>query len=199
MTENSLLEQRKALRKALRSKRRALTPDSQARAAQAVADRVLAADFMPLGGHIALFMSADGEIDTAPLLEGLLALGKACYLPVLAQDTVTLQFRRYRPDRPLVTNFLGLQEPDHDADSIAPEGLNTVFMPLVGFDLAGNRLGMGKGYYDRTFAFVSADRSTGPALIGLAHECQRVEHLEAADWDVPLGGILTGDAFYRIR
>lgn len=199
MSKETILEQRKALRQSLRAKRRALTPDSQARAAQTVADRALSAEFGPLGEHIALFMSADGEIDTAPLLEGLLRLGKACYLPVLEQDTVTLQFRRYLPDRPLVTNFFGLQEPDEDAEVIAPEDLDTVFMPLVGFDLAGNRLGMGKGYYDRTFAFVTADRSTGPALIGLAHECQRVEYLEAADWDVPLGGILTGDAFYRVR
>ena len=66
-------------------------------------------------------------------------------------------------------------------------------------DDKGNRLGMGKGYYDRTFAFVNDKSATGPELIGLAHECQRVENLEAADWDVPLGGIITGQQFYQVR
>jgi len=55
---------------------------------------------------------------------------------------------------------------------------------------------MGKGYYDRTFAFVRGNIAAGPVLIGLGHECQRVEKLEAASWDVPLGGIITGQQFY---
>ena len=197
--QNSGIFDRKQLRNEIREKRRRLSPEEQRETGQAVAGIALSQAHFPLGEHIALFMSADGEVDTAYLIDALQKLGKACYLPVLERETVTLQFRRYFPDTPLVTNFFGLLEPDTDAPVIAPQALSTVFMPLVGFDLAGNRLGMGMGYYDRTFAFKQQDRGSGPVLIGLAHECQRVEKLEAADWDVPLEGIITGQGFYRVK
>lgn len=187
------------LRKALRAQRRGLSPQVQHETARTVAEIALDEAHFPLGQHIALFMSADGEVDTGPLLDGLLARGKACYLPVLVEDTTSLLFRQLVPGRPLVTNFYGLKEPDAGVPVIAPEQLDTVFMPLVGFDGSGNRLGMGKGYYDRTFAFLTENATAGPVLIGLAHECQRVGKLEAAAWDVPLWGILTGLAFTRFR
>jgi len=190
---------RKQLRNEIRARRRDLSVHEQLSTARSVMETALSQTHFPLGDHIALFMSADGEVHTGPLLNALVSLDKCCYLPVLESATTTLQFRRFLPDAPLVTNFFGLQEPGPDAPVIAPEDLSTVFMPLVGFDLDGNRLGMGKGYYDRTFAFLKEGYSKGPALIGLAHECQRVEHLEAADWDVPLGGIITGSAFYLVR
>ncbi len=198
MRESNSLD-KSQLRKTLRAKRRALPPNMQQQTARAVAETALSETHFSLGGHIALFMSADGEVDTAPLLEGLLARGKYCYLPVLVEETTSLLFRQLVPGQAFLTNFFGLKEPDTRAPLIAPERLDTVFMPLVGFDITGNRLGMGKGYYDRTFAFMREKDATGPILIGLAHECQRVETLEAADWDVPLGGILTGQGFTGFR
>jgi len=187
------------LRKALRAQRRGLSPEVQHATARTVAETALGEAHFPLGQHIALFSSADGEVDTGPLLDVLLARGKACYLPVLVEDTTSLLFRQLVPGRPLVTNLYGLKEPDAEAPVIAPEQLDTVFMPLVGFDGSGNRLGMGKGYYDRTFAFLMDNAAAGPVLIGLAHECQRVGKLEAAAWDVPLWGIVTGLGFSRFR
>lgn len=198
MQDKSLFD-RKQLRKCVREKRRNIPPAEQRAVGLAVAQTALTQTAFALGDHIALFMSADGEVETAFLLNALLELGKSCYLPVLEPDTTTLQFRQYLPDSPLVTNFFGLQEPDAEALVIAPADLSTVFMPLVAFDLSGNRLGMGKGYYDRTFAFLKRNNASGPVLIGLAHECQRVGKLEAADWDVPLAGIITGQDFYRVR
>ena len=121
---------------------------------------------------------------------------RSCFLPVLVKATLTLKFRQFDPAHPLVTNFFGLLEPDAAAREITPNELDTVFLPLVGFDTEGNRLGMGGGYYDRTFAFLKESGATRPILVGLAHECQRVEKLEAAAWDVPLGGIVTPGRFY---
>ena len=151
----------------------------------------------PLGEHIALYMDADGEIGTQYLLDALINRGLSCYLPVLVEETTTLEFRQTLPDQPLETNFFGLLEPDSSAPTIQPTDLSTVFMPLVAFDEAGNRLGMGKGYYDRSFEFLLQGNESGPYLVGLAHECQRVENLEAAGWDVPLRGVITDQSFYR--
>jgi len=194
---------KKALRASKRELRRQLGADEQHNTAKTVTETALLQPFFPLGNDIAIYMSADGEVDTGILLETLLELGKNCYLPVMLDATTTLEFRQYLPGRPLIRNSFGLHEPGPEAATIAPELLSTVFMPLVAFDEQGNRLGMGKGYYDRTFAFkmMPANETIkspeSPVLIGLAHECQRVENLQAASWDVPLKGIITGRKLYQ--
>jgi len=181
----------------MRDQRRGLSAEEQQSTARRIAETALQQSDFPLGDHVALYMDADGEVGTGTLLEALLAEGKACYLPVLEEATTTLQFRQYLPGTPLVTNFYGLQEPAPDAPVIDPRALSLVFTPLVAFDRQGNRVGMGKGYYDRTFAFLREEGVGSPVLVGLAHEIQRVDNLEAAPWDVPLGGIITGEQVYR--
>lgn len=144
-------------------------------------------------------MAADGEIDPALLLAAAQRRGKACYLPVLSPVGVPrLRFKRWRKGEGLRTNFYGIAEP-RTGRLCPPRLLSLVLLPLVGFDAAGNRLGMGKGYYDRTFAFRRHSKRERPALLGLAHECQRVEKLEVEAWDLPLEGIVTDQTWYRAR
>jgi 5-formyltetrahydrofolate cyclo-ligase len=147
--------------------------------------------------RIAFTLARDGEIDPMPLLRTAQQRGKACYLPVmnrLGEDR--LSFRRWLPGQRLVKGAWGIPEP-RLAKACAPRFLSLVFMPLVAFDAAGNRLGMGRGYYDRSFAFKQRSQAKRPTLLGLAHECQRAERLEVASWDVPLGGIVTDQHWYR--
>jgi 5-formyltetrahydrofolate cyclo-ligase len=72
-----------------------------------------------------------------------------------------------------------------------------VLLPLVAFDAGCNRLGMGKGYYDRSFAFRRYGNSSRPRLLGLAHECQKAEQVAMEAWDIPLDGIITDRQWYR--
>ncbi|MGD8594123.1 MAG: 5-formyltetrahydrofolate cyclo-ligase, partial [Gammaproteobacteria bacterium] len=70
--------------------------------------------------------------------------------------------------------------------------LNLVLTPLVAFDARGNRLGMGGGYYDRTFAYLRHQhRWRRPRLAGIAYDFQQVDRLERSSWDVPLSTIAT--------
>jgi 5-formyltetrahydrofolate cyclo-ligase len=65
-------------------------------------------------------------------------------------------------------------------------------MPLVAFDPSGNRLGMGGGFYDRTFSYLRNRKFwTKPLLIGIAYEFQRLDSLTPSPWDVPLQAIAT--------
>ncbi|MCP1363185.1 5-formyltetrahydrofolate cyclo-ligase, partial [Halomonas sp. BBD45] len=118
------------------------------------------------------------------------------YLPVLRPlSDNRLWFVHYHADTPMVANRFGIREPHtrhgaHRARQLPPWALDLVLLPLVGFDDDGNRMGMGGGFYDRSFAFVRYRRPR-PRLIGVAHDCQRVERLPVASWDVPLDAIVS--------
>ena len=124
-------------------------------------------------------------------------MGKECYLPVLSPiGPPRLRFKLWKRGEALRNNRYGIAEP-RGGRYIMPRALSLLLMPLVGFDADCNRLGMGKGYYDRTFAFRRHGGARRPVLLGLAHECQRVEKLQAEVWDLPLDGVVTDQAWYR--
>lgn len=136
---------------------------------------------------VAVYLAADGEVDTQPLIELAWRAGKQVYLPVLWGKC--LRFARYRPHAALRRNRLGIAEPAVKSyRSIAR--LDLILMPLVGFDDRGGRLGMGGGFYDRSFARLPAKRRR-PARVGLAHACQHVDSLPLEPWDVPLTAVAT--------
>ena len=94
-------------------------------------------------------------------------------------------------------NRFRLPEPDvTDDEMLDPSDLDLVLAPLVVFDAECNRIGMGGGFYDRSFAFRKLESSVTPRLIGVAHELQRVERLLPEAWDVRLDRIVTDAAIY---
>ena len=118
--------------------------------------------------------------------------GKTCYLPRLVGRN--MQFHRYERGNRLVKNHYGIPEPLVGAASIAPCNLDLVCLPLVAFDTAGRRLGMGGGFYDRCFQFKQASlyaHKRKPLLIGLAHNIQNVECIPLEHWDITLDTIIS--------
>jgi 5-formyltetrahydrofolate cyclo-ligase len=185
------------LRRTLRQRRRALSAAEQKAAARALYRRLVTSALFRFSRRIAFTMAADGEIDPAQLLATARQRGKACYLPVLNPvGEPRLRFKRWKKGEALGHNRYGIPEP-RGGRYCPPRTLSLVFTPLVGFDASGNRIGMGKGYYDRTFAFRRHRTAYRPLLVGLAHECQRVERLEAEAWDLPLDGVVTDAAWYQ--
>jgi 5-formyltetrahydrofolate cyclo-ligase len=80
---------------------------------------------------------------------------------------------------------------------LSPEALDLVLAPLVVFDPDRNRIGMGGGFYDRSFAFRKNPENKVPVLIGVAHELQKVDQIVPQDWDVRLDMIITDQAVYK--
>lgn len=182
----------RALRQKIRARRRTVPPDEARRCALQLA-RVIRRDRLVRNSrHIAAYIAADGEMDPRPLIENLWSLGKAVYLPVLVPFTRNrLWFARYSPETRLVTNRFGIPEPDR-AELISAAALDLVLTPLVAFDLAGHRIGMGGGFYDRSFAFLRERRHwRKPRLLGIAYSFQQQATITAAPWDVPLDAIAT--------
>ena len=182
---------RKQLRRELRRRRRALSPRERNALAHDLSRRVLAHRLFLSADRIACYLANDGEMDLAPLMSRMWSMGKRPYLPILHGPK--LWFLPLTPETRLADNRFGIAEPDGDASARCPvNALNLVLMPLVGFDSKGNRLGMGGGFYDRTFAYLRHRNNwKKPDLIGVAYEFQRLEQLQAQAWDVPLSGVAT--------
>ena len=194
---DSDIASRAKLRRALRQQRRDLTRQQQLHAATTLA-RLLARDALfRRSRHIAFYLANDGELCLMPLLERACIMRKHCYLPVIMPGE-RLRFAPYRPGDPLARNIFGIPEPARAGLTLVDARvLDLVLVPLVAFDLAGNRLGMGGGFYDRTFAYLRHRRHwRKPRLLGIAHELQRVPSLERQWWDVPLDAVATEHRIY---
>jgi len=185
-------QHRQQLRQQLRANRRALSEAEQTQAANTLLDILRRHPQFINAEHIAVYLPNDGELDPRPLLKLALAQGKKCFLPVInAKSSDTMAFIQYTRSTLLHTNSFGIQEPSFNAiKAIAPEQLDLVLMPLVGFDEYGGRIGMGGGFYDRCFAFKAQQPATKPRLVGIAHECQRVRKLPMMHWDIYLDDII---------
>jgi 5-formyltetrahydrofolate cyclo-ligase len=189
------------LRQAMRAKRRALSAAEQALAAQRLAARVTATRWFRVSRRIACYMPTDGEIDPGDVLEAIWSMRKQAFLPVLSRLTRDrLWFGAMRPGTALEPNRYRIPEPQVPARQLVrAQALDLILLPLVAFDTEGNRLGMGGGFYDNSLAFLRHRRHLRkPYLLGLAHDFQRVSGLPADAWDIPLDGIATDDALYRV-
>lgn len=181
------------LRELLRQRRNALRPSQQRAAAESLVDHATQLPTWAEAQHIALYLAMDGEIDTRPLESALRERQTQLYLPVITVNG-NLQFSRWDTGVMLVENRYGIPEPPPMTPGCDPSRLDIIFMPLVGWDKFGHRLGMGGGFYDRALFNAGAT-----VLVGLAHECQRVEELPRDSWDVSLNYIATDTALYRCR
>ena len=182
----------------MRQARRALTPQQQLEAAEALYYRFRTSPLFLSRHRIGIYLANDGEIDPIFLSQSLLKLNKSLFLPCLDPLGVNrLSFSPFKSNTTLRPNKYGILEPVWHK-KISATSLDLVFLPLVAFDRTGNRLGMGGGFYDRTFAFKRQANKLGPKLVGLAHECQKIDRLEAQNWDIPLDAILTNQQYMEL-
>ncbi|HGJ5873378.1 5-formyltetrahydrofolate cyclo-ligase [Arsenophonus apicola] len=187
---NNLQKRQKIIRQTVRQYRRQLTCEQQHSAADKITQLALAHELIRSASHLGLFLSYDGEINTAPLIKNLWAQNKKVYLPVLHPfNRYQLLFLQYRPDTLLIKNRFNIAEPTLNVMDVIPIAqLDVLFVPLVAFDKQGQRLGMGGGFYDRLL-FNWRKKNFFP--IGLAHDCQLVDKIPTAPWDIPLPEIIT--------
>jgi 5-formyltetrahydrofolate cyclo-ligase len=187
------------IRTGIRNLRRALPEYLARRNSAAIARRLAGSRIFRQSQKIAAYLGNDGEVGTEDLIRAMWDEGKHTFLPILRfAPEKCLWFGLYRPDTVLVPNKYRIPEPALGPDTVSePWRFELALVPLVAFDLAGHRIGMGGGYYDRTFAYLKeSGKPRTPTLIGLAFECQKCETLPAEPWDVPLDGVVTEQAFY---
>ena len=207
---------RRSLRASLRARRRAVAPAERARAARQVALHADHALSLRSGRRIGIYAATAEELDTSCLITLALRRGCLVYLPRIDRraHVPTMCFARLtdwepaieppptcRSTRPaaraLRSNRFGIAEPQGPQLASA-RLLDVVFLPLVGFDRYGTRLGMGGGYYDRAFGFRRLRTLWhSPLLIGIGYASQQVDRIAPAAHDVPLDHVITEHGVIR--
>lgn len=187
------------IRSAVRAYRQQRTPAQQQQASAQCCATLIATPLWQQSQHIAFYLAHDGEINPEAALLAAHEAGKTCYLPVLhPQQKKNLLFLRYQPGDTLIPNRYGILEPEFMSTSVfLTWKLDVACVPLVAFDSTGTRLGMGKGYYDRTFAYIKQNPQLTPTLVGLAYDEQQQSRLTRKSWDVPLHTIITETTLHQ--
>ncbi len=188
MNVHSLKSHKKQLRQELRLKRQQLTKDLLLKSEAGLLDQYGKFTAGKTFGRIAIYLQNDNELGTGTLIEYLFQSGCELYLPKISDDANELmQFVHYEQTTKMTNNRFGIPEPE-SGKVISVEQLDLIFLPLTAFDLQGNRLGMGGGFYDRTLKNISDNK---PILAGLAYDFQQLSACPVEPFDQPIHYILT--------
>jgi 5-formyltetrahydrofolate cyclo-ligase len=197
LLDPTLKAARKSLRAALRARRRSVSDSERARVAQLIARNVDRYLHLQAGWRIAVYAALPSELDTTPLIELARRRGCQIYVPRIDRHSLGRKMRFVELTGRQRRNRLGIHEPEN-TKMMGARWLDVVFLPLVGFDACGVRLGMGGGYYDRAFAFRRWRTAWhAPRLIGLAYSFQQVDGLIAAAHDVRLDAVVTEERIVK--
>jgi 5-formyltetrahydrofolate cyclo-ligase len=187
----------RAERRRLRHLRLSLGRGRRERAEQAIAAVLQRVCRYAPGRHIAVYLAMPGEVRLGRVIESARACGAHVHVPVImSRRRHEMRFQELRPGESLRRNAqaFGIEEPRVRRGARTPvRRLDVVLLPMVGFDRAGRRLGMGAGFYDRALRCRRDARRAWrrPRLVGVAFACQEMPHLDAAPWDVGLDAIVT--------
>ena len=188
MNEQSTSGTKKRLRQNFRQLRQKLSKKQLLKAGEQLAVQYQLQFTNRLFNNVAIYLQHDSELDTNPLIELFFQSNAQLYLPKIDVDgSNQMQFFRYQPNSKMQCNRFGIPEPITD-EAIDLQNIDLLLMPLTAFDLSGNRLGMGGGYYDRALSKLSNKK---PLIVGLAYDFQQVDECPVETFDQPLQMILT--------
>lgn len=188
------------IRAHIRAQRQRLTPEFQIKCAEQCQQIIINSNILDNKNNIAFYISHNNELNLQPLIEHCLSNNKNCYLPVL--DNQHLNFVQYDQHTEFELNKYKIPEPitKNKSYCIAAQNLDLVFLPLVAFNKSGQRLGMGGGFYDRTFDFLANsvnNYKSKPILIGIAYHLQYIDFIPNEPWDIKIHGVATEKEFIR--
>lgn len=192
-TASPKLEDKKEIRKLVLAKRASMGESIRANKSLLIQKKVLALAEYQAAKTIMLFMSFRDEVETKELAEDVLAGGKRLVLPFCAPGGIIIP-AVIEDLGELVTGMWGIREPAKESLIKAEfSEIDFVLVPGAAFDLAGNRLGYGMGYYDRFFELLSA--SVPRAAV--AFNCQIISEVPVAEHDKKMSLLITEEKVYR--
>ena len=192
---SELVEAKAALRREVRTRVALLTPEQRAEATDAVFRRLLAWPVWREARRVLLTWSLPDELSATGLIAAALADGRRVALPGF--DAATGQYVAYEVnhhEKDLIPGRFGIREPHPDLHKVFLSELDLVIVPGVAFDATGNRLGRGKGFYDRMLGeAIAAD------FCGIGYDDQVVSGVPVEPHDVQLHFLLTPSRLLTCR
>lgn len=188
------------IRRHIQTQRQSLSCDQQSKYSAQICQQIINSGVLDQAQHIAFYLPVRGEADPTSLQLIERYQGKRFYLPVLSEVKPNhLAFAAYDQRTKMKLNRFKIPEPDIPAESLIhdPLKLDIVITPLVGVDPQGNRIGMGGGFYDRTFAFKKKQQQT-PLLVAFAYDFQLTEPQIPQSWDVAVDKIALQSQFLSL-
>ena len=187
---------RDQLRQRLKLARKNLGPSLRGELSHLICRRICRLPSFLKANRIALYLAMTHEVEVAPLITTAWSFNKDVYVPIVVGQV--MEFAELTPHSKLGKNQFGIAEPEAPRVLANPAQLDLVIAPLLGFDEHCNRLGMGGGYYDRAFAFLTRrNHWFKPKLVAAAFECQKTAMLSPQSWDVPMWCVATETNTYQ--
>jgi 5-formyltetrahydrofolate cyclo-ligase len=180
----------------MKQRRRELAPTQIRDASAQVSRQLWRLPAMQRARRIAIYMSVAGEIDCDQIVKTAWLRKIETFAPILMGKR--LIFAPLKKHTRTTPNRYHIPEPTHSRrQCIKSSQLDVVIVPVLAFDKDNNRLGMGGGFYDRSFAYMKhRQKLQRPLLIGVAYDFQRVPKLQAEPWDVQLHAVITDKESY---
>lgn len=176
------------LRKTLLDRRDSIPPDKKLQKETAVRERLSALEAFKKAKCVLVYASFRSEVDTLKYLNDIAAAGKKLVLPLVAKEHKALRLYEVKDRSELVPGYMGIPEPGiTEGREVELKDIDIVIIPGTGFDIQGNRLGYGGGYYDRLLGNAEKHILT----IALAFEEQITEHIPAEQHDIKMDIIIT--------
>lgn len=183
-TEKAIRAEKKRLRQQYKTLRLAQAAAQRMQAAEAIANQLGEISEWNTANYIAGYWACGGEVPLH-VVQVRIQAPKIWCLPVVQLDN-SLKFAPWRSGDDLVSNQFGIPEPDiAPTSALDASSMSIVLLPLLAYTRNGQRLGMGGGFYDRSFAFRQSNTNP-PLLVGVAYSCQEAESLPAEAWDIKL-------------
>lgn len=181
------------LRKQILARRAALSREERRAKSAAVQQRLLDLPEFRAAGRVLFFVSFSSEVETLPMIEQTLRLGKEVAAPRVWAGQSDLELRRLtHPQTQLQAGKMGIPEPNDDCPLVSLAEIDLIIVPAVAWDEQGYRVGYGGGFYDRLLA-----RADDVPKIGLGFECQVISAVPRQDHDLRVDALVTEDRVLR--
>ncbi len=178
----NLYESKQQLRKEIATLKKQYTAAGLAAFSAQIMERVEKMDVFREASCVALYHAIPGEVQTASFIEKWFRQKKLVLPLVKGNDLVLV---RYIGEDSLRPGAFGILEPDEQGEKVVAEEIDLILVPGVAFDRQKNRLGRGKGYYDRLLASASLFK------IGLCFDFQLKETVPTEPFDRKMDLVVT--------
>lgn len=186
-------ELKAALRRELRARLRALSPEAREAAGREVARALWTLPEVAGARTLLLYAALPGELPTDEIAGEALRRGITVTYPRCVEGTREMTLHAPGALAELREGSFGIREPDPACPHVRVEEVDAALLPGLGWDRRGHRLGRGAGYYDRLLA----DPRWRAFRCGLFFALQEVPRIPEDPWDVPLDAVVTEREVWR--